>query len=66
MKYFQKKSLILSYSSEREMILAEARRGKYSVSVAGWQNKIKEKMDYITQVQSLLHTEIKNAEQEVL
>ncbi len=50
-------------SRERDMILAEARRGKYSVSVLGWENHIKEKMDYFAQVRSLLHTEIKKVEQ---
>ncbi|MCW8822274.1 MAG: ATP-binding protein [Sulfurovum sp.] len=51
-------------SRERDMILAEAGRGKYSVSVFGWENHIKEKMDYFAQVQSLLHAEIKKVEQE--
>jgi len=50
-------------SRERDMILAEVQRGKYSVSVWGWENQIKKKMDYFTQIQSLLHTEIKKVEQ---
>ncbi len=50
-------------SEEREMILHEARKGEYSVSVAGWQNQINKKMDYFTQVQLLLYTEIQKIEQ---
>jgi len=50
--------------TEREMILAEARRGNYSVSVDGWKNKIEDKMDYFMQVESLLHEGIKNLEEE--
>ena len=50
-------------SEERDMILHEARKGEYSVSVIGWQNQINKKMDYLTQVQSLLHTEIQKIEQ---
>jgi len=50
-------------SEERDMILHEARKGKYSVSVARWQNQINKKMDYFTQVQSLLHNEIQKTEQ---
>jgi signal transduction histidine kinase/ActR/RegA family two-component response regulator len=53
-------SLILT---DRKMIFSEARSGKYSVSVPGWQNKIKEKMTYFIQVQSLLQSEIENVEQ---
>ena len=51
-------------STEREMILAEARRGQYSVSALGWQNKIQEKMDYLMQVESFLHDGIKTMEEE--
>lgn len=51
-------------SEERDMILHEARNGEYSVSVIGWQNQINKKMDYFTQVQLLLHTEIQKIEQE--
>ncbi len=50
-------------SEERDMILSEAREGKYSVSVIGWQNQLNKKMDYFTQVQSLLHSEIQKIEQ---
>ncbi|HSR74284.1 MAG TPA: ATP-binding protein, partial [Sulfurovum sp.] len=52
--------------TEREMILAEARRGNYSVSLAGWKNKIEDKMDYFMQVESLLHDGIKNVEHEAI
>ncbi|WP_415407765.1 ATP-binding protein [Sulfurovum sp. CS9] len=53
-------------SEERDMILSEAGKGEYSVSVIGWQNQINKKMDYFTQVQSLLHTEIQKIEQEYI
>jgi signal transduction histidine kinase/CheY-like chemotaxis protein len=53
-------------SEERDMILHEARKGEYSVSVIGWQNQINKKMDYFTQVQSLLYTEIEKIEQEYI
>ncbi|TET88185.1 MAG: response regulator [Sulfurovum sp.] len=53
-------------SEERDMILYEARKGEYSVSVMGWENQINKKMDYFTQVQSLLHTEIQKIEQEYI
>ncbi len=54
------------FSEERDMILSEANKGEYSVSVIGWQNQINKKMDYFTQVQSLLHAEIQKVEQEYL
>ncbi len=53
-------------SGEREMILAEARRGNYSVSLPGWQNKIDEKRDYLMKIGSLLHARITNVEQETI
>ncbi len=57
----QKLNTILS--EERNMILSEAEKGNYSVSIIGWQNQINKKMDYFSQVQSLLHTEIQKIEQ---
>jgi len=51
---------------ERDMILHEARKGNYSVSVEGWVNKIDTKMDYFKVVQTLLHEEIQNIEQKYL
>jgi signal transduction histidine kinase len=51
---------------ERDMILHEARKGNYSVSIEGWVNKIDTKMDYFKVVQSLLREEIHNIEQEQL
>ncbi len=51
-------------SEERYMILNEARRGRYSVSVIGWQNEINKKMNYFTQVQSLLRNEIHKIEEQ--
>ena len=51
-------------SRERDMILNESRQGKYSVSLAGWLNKSNKKMDYLSKVQSLFHTEIKKTEQD--
>ncbi len=53
-------------SEEREMILYEAKKGEYSVSVVGWQNQINKKMDYFTQVQTLLQIEIQKVEQEYI
>ena len=47
---------------ERDMILNEARKGVYSVSIVGWLNQINKKMDYLTKVQSLLHIEIEKIE----
>ena len=51
-------------SEERRMILNEAGEGEYSVSVAGWQNEISKKMNYFTQVQLLLRTEIHKIEEQ--
>jgi len=51
-------------SRERDMILTESRQGKYSVSLVGWLNKSNKKMNYLSKVQSLLHTEIKKTEQD--
>ncbi len=48
---------------EREMILYEAKQGRYAVSVMGWQKEIGKKIDYISQVLSLLHTEIQEVEE---
>ncbi len=53
-------------SEERDMILSEAGTGEYSVSVIGWQNQINKKINYLTQVQSLLHAKIKKTEQEYI
>ena len=50
-------------SRERGMILNESRQGKYSVSLVGWLGKINKKLDYLSKVQSLLHTEIQKSEQ---
>ncbi len=50
-------------AEEREMILYEAKKGRYSVSVIGWQNEISKKMDYFSQVLSILHTEIAKLEE---
>ncbi len=50
-------------SRERNMILNEAEKGAYSVSTVGWQNQINKKIDYFTEVQVLLHTEIQKKEQ---
>ena len=43
---------------EREMIMIEANRGGYAVALLGWLNQIGIKMDYLTQVQSELRTQI--------
>lgn len=51
---------------ERDMILHEARKGDYSVSIEGWVNKIETKMDYFKVVQTLLREDIENREQEYL
>lgn len=51
---------------ERDMILHEARKGNYSVSLEGWVNKIDSKMDYFKVVQSLLRDDIHKIEQETL
>jgi len=51
---------------ERDMILNEARKGKYSVSIQGWVNKIDTKMDYFKVVQALLRDDIQDIEQEQL
>ncbi len=50
-------------SRERNMILKESEKGEYSVSVLGWLNQINKKIDYFTEVQVLLHTEIQKKEQ---
>ncbi len=51
-------------SEERDMILAEARSGKYSVSLTGWLNQIETKMNYFSQVQSLLRIQIQEINKE--
>jgi len=51
---------------ERDMILHEARKGNYSVSIEGWVNKIDTKMDYFKVVQTLLREDIQKTEQEQL
>lgn len=53
-------------SLERAMILHEASKGKYSVSIEGWINKISQKMEYFREVQLLLREEIQNIEQAYL
>ena len=50
-------------SRERDMILNEAEKGEYSVSSVGWLNQINKKMDYFSEVQALLQTEIQEKEQ---
>lgn len=45
-------------AKEREMIMFESNRGGYAVSLLGWLNQIGIKIDYFTQVQSVLRTEI--------
>ncbi len=49
-------------AEERDMILNQAKRGGYSVSIIGWQNQINRKMDYFTQVNFILHNEISRLE----
>ncbi len=49
---------------QREMILAEADRGHYSVTIDGWLNKVKEKMEYFSTVLSLLTANIHTQEEE--
>lgn len=51
---------------ERDMILHEASKGKYSVSIEGWVNKIDLKIGYLKVVQILLREEIQNIEQAYL
>jgi signal transduction histidine kinase/CheY-like chemotaxis protein len=51
-------------NDEREMILYEARSGKYSVSLMGWLNQIDMKMNYFNEVQSLLRTQIQKIDKE--
>ena len=53
-------------SEARDMILYEARSGKYSVSLMGWLNKIDMKMNYFNEVQSLLRTQIQKIDQETI
>ena len=53
-------------SRERNMILNEAGKGEYSVSTVGWLNQINKKIEYLTDVQVLLHTEIQKEEQRSL
>ncbi len=51
---------------ERDMILHEARKGNYSVSIEGWVNKIDTKMNYFKAVQALFREDIQQREQEYL
>lgn len=51
-------------SEKRDMILAEARSGQYTVSPPGWLHQIDIKMNYFRQAQSLLRTKIKEIEKE--
>ncbi len=51
---------------ERDMILYEARSGKYSVSLIGWLNQIDMKMNYFNEVQSLLRTQIQKIDKETI
>lgn len=53
-------------SEERDMILAEARSGKYSVSLIGWSNQIDIKMNYFNEIQSLLRTQIQKINNETI
>ena len=50
-------------SRERNMILNESKKGEYSVSAVGWLDQINKKIEYLTEVQVLLHTEIQKKEQ---
>jgi len=49
-------------SKERNMILHEARRGDYSVSLVAWDYAMNNKMEYFVKVQSIIIEEIKNIE----
>ena len=49
-------------SKERNMILHEARRGDYSVSLVAWDYSINNKMEYFVKVQSIILDEIKSIE----
>jgi len=51
---------------ERDIILQEAWKGNYSVSIEGWVNNIDTKMDYFNVVQSLLREDIQKIEQKYL
>jgi signal transduction histidine kinase/CheY-like chemotaxis protein len=47
---------------ERDMILHEAKKGQYSVSIEGWVNKVEQRMGYYKVVQSLLRDDIQSIE----
>ncbi len=49
-------------SSERAMILNQAKRGIYSVSTIGWSTQIEPKMEYYKKVHSILINKIKELE----
>lgn len=53
-------------SDKRDMILYEARLGNYSVSLIGWLNQIDMKMNYFSQVQTLLHDQIQQIDKETI
>jgi len=53
-------------SNAREMILSQSSRGIYSVSAAGWLNKMNVKKNYFAQVESLLNAEFQKIEQEYI
>lgn len=53
-------------SREREMILSQSAKGKYSMTPLGWQNIINTKSDYLKQIRSLIHIEIQRREQEII
>ncbi len=53
-------------SEERDMILYEARSGKYSVSLIGWLHHIDTKMNYFSEVKSLLRSQIQKIDKEMI
>ena len=50
-------------SKERKQILHDARSGKYTVTIIEWLDKIIKKTDYFSQVESILHSNIKNIDE---
>ncbi|NOR56180.1 MAG: response regulator [Sulfurovum sp.] len=63
---FSEEKFNTSMTFERDMILQEAWKGKYSVSIEGWVNNVDTKMDYFNVVQILLREDIQKIEQKHL
>ena len=51
-------------AKERKQILQDSMSGEYSVSIIEWLDKIMKKKDYFSQIESILHSNIKKIDEE--